>query len=358
MKILIDALIVKPGQGGIRSVAVNLARSLATIPGVTPIVLSTDEDEGTWSAFKVVSAKVGSNSPLSRYRWRRLHRDRLVRDLAVDVVLTVSPEYVPAKAALNFIMVHDIGPLVAPGLYGPLRFLRYAMTLRHGVRSADGVICVSAATRLDVVRWCGLKEAAKIFVVRNAAKPLASGNKGSARKRLLGSYALYVGAYLPHKNLDPVLRAFSQRTAGLPSHLVCVGPDYLGERRSMLGRYLGSDWLISLGFVDDAELRDLYEDAAVVVMPSLFEGFGMPIVEALSHGTPVIATRLPVFQEIAKGGVIYVDDPLSVEDWHSALMSVGTAEPLKPMNINAEYTWDTAAAEVVAVIEEVGRRGE
>ena len=79
------------------------------------------------------------------------------------------------------------------------------------------------------------------------------------------------------------------------------------------------------GFVADADLLDLYRSASAVVFPSLFEGFGLPLVEALAVGARVVATRLPVFEELAGDSVQYVADPLSVRAWRDALKTSGTA---------------------------------
>lgn len=349
MRLLVDNLLVKPEQAGIRSVSVNLTRALADSPGVDVHVVAADDVGEDWGAISAHTAvKLTRNAPIARAAWRMRHLGGLIERWRPDAVFTPAPEGGRFGRVPRFGMVHDLGPLLAPGIYGTTRFLRYAATLGPLLRGLDGVFCVSRTTQQDVVRWCGLDVAPKLHVLYNAPQPLTSyagePGKGAAER----PFVLYVGAYLPHKNVRTLLRA----TIDADLELVCVGPDYGGERAALEREFAHEPRVRWAGFVSNDELSRLYPQAAVVAFPSLFEGFGMPLVEALRAGTRVLASPLPVFRELAGDAATYVADPLDPRSWREGLSQVFQGPPPTVPAI-AQRTWDDVAIEAVAIM----RRG-
>lgn len=350
MRILVDALIMKREQAGLRSVALNLTRALASLPDAEVLVVAARGAAGEWGDAEVSHVSVGANGPLRRWLWRKSSRARMARDFGADAILTLSPEYSKTPGIPNIVMVHDLGPLLAPGLYGRVRFLRYLMTLSRTARLADAVITVSSSTRLDLLRWCGLSIAEKTFAVPIAGQLLGGEpERPAGLPRNVDDFVLYVGAHLSHKNVSSVLQAFEKGLVPKGTRFVCVGPDYGGERAAELAKYRNSGWLIDLGFVTVGQLAWLNAHANQVVFPSLFEGFGMPVVEAVAAGGRVVATRLGVLQESVGDGIQYVTDPLSPEAWGRAL----SAEPRKgkqiPLNPRL-FSWEAVAEEMLEVL--------
>lgn len=356
MRILVDALIVKREQAGLRSVALNITRALAALPDADVLVIVGQDEGGEWGDAEVYRVPVGANGPLRRWVWRRQNRRRLAHKIGADVIFTLSPEYSKTPGLPNIVMVHDIGPLLAPGIYGRVRFLRYLATLSRTVRRADAVITVSASTRLDLVRWCGLAIADKTTAVPIAGQKLVSGAvRPSGLPQGVGDFVLYVGAHLAHKNVSTVLRAFERGLVSDSTRLVCVGPDYGGERAAELAPYQNSEWLIDLGFVPVEQLAWLNAHAKQVVFPSLFEGFGMPVVEAVEAGGRVVATRLGVLEELLGGGIHYVSDPLSPESWGLALSTNhGSPAPFTPSP--RLFSWEAVAEEAFDVLHKTADR--
>lgn len=355
MRLIVDCLVVKPGQAGLRSYALAIVNAMNVRADVDLTVLASQDSASDWEqSVSVELANLSRNSAASRAIWRRLHLRKLVRRLGASAVLTVSPEWAPAGVP-TVIVVHDIGPAIAPALYGRARAARYALTLGQTVRKASSIVTVSAATKLDLIRWVGPSFKGKIHAVRNAgaSQPIAAAVDSSAVPE--GSFGLYVGAYLPHKNVEVILSMFARGADGLPEFLVCVGPDYAGEKENALAPYADAAWLVSPGFVNDAQLAALYQHADVVLYPSLFEGFGLPIVEALQHKRRVVATRLPVFEEAAGQLPEYVDDPLSVSAWERVVLS--PADHARGRSETRDATlarsWSHVADEVVEVVKGV-----
>lgn len=354
MRLVLDALVVKADQAGLRSHAVGLGRALARVDGVELTVVSASGADVSIEGAEVrnVEADLPRNGPVQRAAWRARHMARLARDEGADAIITTTPELSRPGGVPHFVFVHDLGPAMAPGIYGRTRWLRYLLTLRRTLEGATGIFAVSNATKLDIVRWVGPEVADRITVVRNAGQELPRAGELPAAIRSLGRFALYVGAFLPHKNVETILRAFRDGGAGLP--IVCVGPDYAGERETLLSRYEDPRWIVPLGFVPSEELSALYGEAQVVLFPSLFEGFGLPLLEASRHGGRVVASRLPAFEEVARGDVRFIDDPTSVEAWREATRAVvegGPRDIAGPVVVDAvEYGWDDAARSVVVSV--------
>lgn len=354
IRVLLDCLAVKREQAGIRAVAVSLGRALAANGQATVAVLTVEGVGIDWDpGVRVHQVRLRSNDPVSRLAWRRLKRDHVAGELDVDVIVTMTPEPAGSSHFPTWIVVHDLGPLLAPAYYGFVRYARYAAALREACRESHGIVCVSGTTKLHLTRWVGADIARKAVVIPNAPKDFLT-VPTSAHEPVPGGYVLYVGAFLSHKNVETVLAAFARQNVLRNERLVCAGPDYAGERRTALAPHLGAPWLDELGFVDDAILGQLYRGAGLLVFPSLFEGFGMPIYEAIRSGAPVLATRLESFEEFFGDRISYVTDPLSVDEWEREIGRLVSARRPGDGQTPArglDRTWADVANELVQALE-------
>lgn len=349
MKILIDNTVVKTGQGGVRSVATNLTTALTKLPGIEVHVISTAGEQTDWGPVESVHiAKLRNNSALQRAAWRTKNMQEVAEATRADVIFTPSPELVKVKGIASFSMIHDLGPLIAPALYGWPRFARYAATVPRLVKEASGVLCVSQTTRLDAIRWCGEASAGSLKVLTNAPQPLVAEPRRPSGVSPGEVFCLYVGAYLPHKNVRTILRGVSEGNGDIP-RLICVGPDYAGERARLEREYAKYPEITFLGFVEASELRWLYEAAHAVLMPSLFEGFGMPVLEALCLGGRVVSSPLPVYQELVGAAIEYISDPLDPSVWRRAMDKGGRSSGSLPPAVHR--TWSDVAADAIKIFE-------
>jgi glycosyltransferase involved in cell wall biosynthesis len=203
---------------------------------------------------------------------------------------------------------------------------------QYTMRRADVVVAISQYVADDLVARHGDRRADKIRVIPNAVsfERLEPGSlpAGLPTDREI---VLCVSGGYRHKNLETLVRAFARvASVRASSHLVIVGqaPDQLIGARQGAGvgalvRELALvDRVAVLGYVTDAELGALYRRASVLAMPSLFEGFGLPVVEALGLGVPVVCTRAGGLSEVARGLAIQTDDPLDPAELAAALRSV------------------------------------
>jgi glycosyltransferase involved in cell wall biosynthesis len=240
------------------------------------------------------------------------------------------------------VTVHDLAVLREPAWF-PAWSRNYGRTLMpRAVRNADRVICVSRATARDAV---GLLEVPyrKLRVIPNAIEPVFSSRPGAAP--LEPPYLLCVGTPEPRKNLPALLEAFTLvRRAGRRVRLALVGADGWGDVR------VGStEGVVAFGRVDDAELRDLYAHAEALVLPSLWEGFGLPVAEALATGCRVACSDIPALRELAGEDATYFD-PTRPEAISQGILHALT-QP-RPMPRRGT-SWDDAAASVVALWREL-----
>lgn len=334
---------IKPGQAGLRTYALRVVDALALRADVDAVVLVGAGNADTWSA-NTVRTKMDFGDPTRRLLWRRRNIPQLVRSLDVDALFVPAPEPVSVRDVPVGMVVHDIGPILAPAFYGRLRQARYLATMGHSLRSADAVFTVSESTRVDLVRWFG-----EVSLRAQVAGPrLVKGKRlgESQPVKTSGGYALYVGSMLPHKNVATIVSAFESgygdSFAGLPDMLYIVGPEYGSEVRDVLS---GAEKRVRhLGFVSDDRLAELYSGAKFLLFPSLFEGFGLPLVEALEKNIPCIASDLPVFREVAGDAVsAYVERILDPEAWRAAMRAVDG-----PGYMSCELTWDSCAEVVVS----------
>ena len=295
----------------------------------------------------------GVSSFARRAAWRERHLRRVARDVAADAVFVVAPE-LPLRGVdvPSVVVVHDVIPLEVPALDGWARWVRYRAALPRILEVADRIIAVSAATRQSLHKIVGVPMD-KCRVVHEGP-PLAP-CRVPASVPADQPYVLYVGSLLGHKNVETIVRATLDSPGG-PA-LQMVGP--LPERhRRDLERWLGgrADGPVRhRGFVEQAELEQLYGAAAALAVPSLAEGFGLPILESFARGVPVVASDLPVVREVAGDAALLVADPLDSREWSAKLERAcdpAVREGLVAAGQDrlARFSWRAAAAETYAVI--------
>ncbi len=279
----------------------------------------------------------------------------------------VLPVWGPKRTVVT---VHDLGYEYFPEAHpaGELRYLRWS-TKRHA-RVATRIIADSFATKNDLVQWYGA-DPDRIRVIYLAPdpnlKPVRDKLKLSLTIAQFGipgyaKYLLHVGAMRPRKNLDRLLEAFAivrERRPEQKLHLMLVGnlasEGYrLREKAKTMGIL---DYIRFPGYILPHQIATVYSGAAAYVLPSLFEGFGLPALEAQACETPLVCSNSSSLPEIAGDGAMYFD-PLDVEDMANAIEQVLTDADLRQTLIAhgkenlKRFSWQKTAQETLAVLEE------
>lgn len=264
----------------------------------------------------------------------------------------------PVARRHQAVFLHDAQVWDVPESYSlPFR-LAYRSLLPALARRARFLFTVShfARTRLELH---GVAPAGKATVVPNGADHMASvaADPGALERHGLraGGYFLAIGSLAPHKNLDRLIEAASARSPGAPPLVVAGAAD----NRVFAGSGLTqpSDGGVRvLGRVGDGELKALYQGAIALAFPSMTEGFGLPPVEAMSVGCPVIATTAGAVPEVC-GDAAHYADPTSPEQWTRALERLAADLALRHdlqrrgLAQAARYRWSTAAGALVDRLE-------
>ena len=245
-------------------------------------------------------------------------------------------------------VVHDLAFERFPEAYSARERALLQATTRWAVRRCPVLIAVSEATKADLVaRYHVAPERVRVVPNGGGEPPTAPPGDGVPAK----PYVLQVGRIEPRKNQLAALAAV-ERLDGVT--LVVAGPERDGRITAQLR---ASPRCSVVGRVDAAGLEALYAGAAAVVVPSLYEGFGLPVLEAMARGKPVVAARNSSLPEVGGDAAVYVDDPNDAEALAAALESAMNDPMLagKGRSRAAQFTWDRCARGVAEVVREVVR---
>jgi glycosyltransferase involved in cell wall biosynthesis len=276
--------------------------------------------------------------------------ERLAR--GCDIVHT--PDLVPPPTRRPLVLtVHDLVALEHPELHPPRSTAVQRAQLEAARDRAAVVLAVSASTAA-ALRDRGV-DAARIVVAPNGLTPLPRPDRSIVPQH---PYLLAVGSLTPRKGFETLVAAFAR--AALPDdvRLVLAGPQGWDARRVLaaIDRHDVSQRVSCTGPVSDAQLAALYEACLAVCVPSVAEGFGLPIVEAGAAGAPVLASALPVFRELDEMVALYAA-PGDAQAWAEALERITTDAALRHESAARgraaarECTWDRAAAITTAAYE-------
>jgi glycosyltransferase involved in cell wall biosynthesis len=366
MRVAIDTR--KIHDFGIGTYIRNLLRQLARIDGDTEYVLLCRE------ADLGIAAQLGPNfrsvrEPSPNYSLReQIHVPWVLRRERPDVYH--APHYVlpPAVQCRSVVTIHDCIHLMFPQ-YLPNRaayaYVRTAMWA--AARRSDRILTVSEASKRDILQLFNVKPE-KIVVVYNAIDEHFSAAPSEdhvrrirERYQLDHKFVLYVGNIKPHKNLVRLIEAFSQlRRSHDDLKLLIIGDEIskLPALRRAVHRHKLYKHVRFLGYLKDDTLTVLYRLASVFVFPSLYEGFGLPPLEAMASGTPVVTSNVSSLPEVTGDAAVLVD-PYDVDSIANGMRRVlddpQFAEELRLKGIKRarEFSWERSVEKTQRVYREV-----
>jgi len=299
-----------------------------------------------------------SVSELTGFAWR-LFRDRLDLFHATHYVIP------PLARARAVVTIHDIIHVLYPQFLPSRAALLYArVMIRRALRRADRIITVSYNSKRDLVDYFGIAPA-RVEVIYNGVAgrfrsdlPRAERDRVAAKYGLPRPYLLFLGGEKPHKNVRNVLRAFAEarRARALPHALVLAGP--MPKNRSRVEALIAAldlgQRVVRPGVVPEEDLPGLFAGAEAFLYPTLYEGFGLPVAEAMACGVPVLTSSTSALQEIA-GGYAYLVDPMDVDAIARGIVDLAT-DPGRRAEFAelgrrraADFSWDHAAEQTLKV---------
>ncbi|PJF32538.1 MAG: glycosyltransferase family 1 protein [Phototrophicales bacterium] len=262
------------------------------------------------------------------------------------------PFFFPSRAVVT---VHDLGYKHFPQAHPSKGRLYLDMTTRYSAWRAGHILADSQATADDLTRFYGTSSH-KISVVYPATESLSIGTLPD-HPALREPYFLFIGTLQPRKNIARIVEAYRQfrLTVKNPPNLVLAGAKgWLFDQSWLIGE--GIYWL---GYIDEADKGALYAHALALVFPSLYEGFGFPILEAMGCGTPVITSTTSSCPEVA-GDAALVVNPENIDELVMALHRIHDDEPFREILRQKghmqyrQFSWEAAARQVLTILEMVG----
>ena len=368
MKILIDAHVVGERETGNETYMVNLLRGLSRVNRDDEIFIAAAHPECVEPLIR--GARHSTLVPVSANPVRRLSYDlpRLASRLDADLFCVTYTGPLRVNRPMVAV-VHDVSFRRHPEWFSPRD--RVVLTLGVGstVRRAAAVVTLSEFSKREIAATCGVP-IDRIHVTPLAAGPEFTGEPGDdaavhARYGLRRPYLLAVGNLQPRKNLVRLIEAFNRLQAreGFRHDLVLVGAaKWGGAIASATDRHELSDRVKPIGYVSASDLPAIYRGAELFVYPSLYEGFGLPVLEAMACGTPVLASQGSGIPETA-GSAARLVDTESVSELADSI-----AELISHPELRAElrqqglarsrmFSWDQTATQTLDIFHRVGAGG-
>jgi glycosyltransferase involved in cell wall biosynthesis len=355
--VAVNATIVGERPTGLGVYTLNLIRSLDA-QGERLVVYTSRPElvNAPRASIERVSASLrperGAAGHLLRLLWIQTSLRWRVRRARSRLLLNLVPEGILAPSTPQVTMVHDLLPLQYPTEYP-----RQQYYFRHYVpavlRASRTVIVNSESTRRDVLRVYGVRPE-KIHVVLAGYEADRFTPDGPAGNDVSSPYALYVGNVMPHKNLLRLVDAFALVAKRLPLALVLRGSGRgphvraLRQRIDALGLGDRVDWR---PYAPPDELPALYRGARMLLLPSLYEGFGLTALEAMACGTPVVTSNVSSLPEVVGDAALLVD-PCDTESIATAMERIvgddGLAKELRERGLVRArlFSWESTARAV------------
>jgi glycosyltransferase involved in cell wall biosynthesis len=355
MKVLLDCRMAS--WSGIGRYSRGLARALARVGGVEIVQVIEEGAEPPVPDAEAVPARTHAFYPTGG-----LELGRIVSLVRPDLTHCLHvPTPLPARHPL-VVTIHDLTPLIVPGVMpSAVRRIAYRLWNARAAKAADAVIAISQATRSDVERSFPAA-VGKVSVVLEAADDLAATAPGELPPEFATdgtAFLLSMGNTKPNKDLPTLLRAFAVVREPHPDlRLLLVGREAPGFVASVLGDAPAARAITFTGHVDDPTLRALYASAAAFVFPSVYEGFGLPPLEAMMSGAPVVCSDAASLPEVV-GDAALLFPAGDAAACAAAILSVLDEPGLRARLIAAGaerarlFSWDRTAAGTVAVYRQL-----
>ena len=365
MRIAFDGTTLTPGRTGVGYYTEHLLQHLAreVVNTGDEIVVVSNKPIDTQAPLPPhVRVHDGHRFPI-RIGWMQLRAQRALEALQPDVAHFTNGMIPIGSPVATVVTVHDMSLRLYPNCH-PVRRLLLNRPLMHvAIRQASSIVTVSNSARRDLLRLHGVAPD-RVAVVHEAASPAfrpiadrAWLEDVRARYALPRQFMLYVGTIEPRKNLSRLMSAFADaRTAGIPHHLVCVGP-YGWSSRNLAGHIerLGiQDVVHFTGYVPFEHLPAIYNLGEFFAFPSLYEGFGLPVVEAMACGIPVLTSTTSSLGEIA-GDAAETIDPADTDAIADAIVRLATDADLRRdraergLQRARSFSWAQTARDMLAV---------
>jgi len=372
MRIAFDGTALRPGRTGVGYYTEHLLHHLARSAANDELIVISNRAIDTTSPLPSRVRVATPARRVPRLVWMQTLAVTALREVEADVVHFTNGMLPLMSPVPTVVTIHDMSLRLYPRYHPPRRVILNRPLVDIAARRADAIITPSESAKCDIVRFYNL-DPKRVHVVYEAAAPSFTRvhdpvELARVRQRygLAERIILYVGTIEPRKNLPTLIDAFAaRRRSGELSHqLVCVGPYGWLSRGidAQIAQSTVGDAIKFTGYVPFEDLPALYSLAEMFVYPSMYEGFGLPVVEAMACGVPVITGRTAALSEIGGGAIVEVDriEPYALgralvelagsRDRREELAGRGLARA-------ETFSWQRAAGESLEIYRETATAG-
>ena len=379
MKILIDAFGIVNETTGVGQYSLQLLSALSEIDTKNEYYICLQKKLNNHhpifnlrnkNNFTFMEDNISAIGPKKQFfYYRLLSKNRFKFDL-LHSLNSELPLYCNIKRIVTF---HDLKYLKYPYFLNKFstikaKYLKY--TMKKGAEKANKIIAVSRSTKKDIIDLLGIN-GEKIEVIYEASNIglYSPKNEGILNSDILKKYAiqkpyfLYVGEKRPHKNLEGLIKAFAiykEKYDSRNSSLVLTGKKYSTYHEYMIiAERLGvKDNLIFTGFIPEKYLKTIYSEAEALLLISFYEGFGIPILEAMECGIPVVTSNISSMPEVAGEAALLVD-PNNIQEIAEAMNNIVSSKTLRKQLIESglkrvkQFSWERTARQTLKVYNEI-----
>ncbi len=364
MRIGINGRFLVAKRTGVQRAAYNLIKTLFEMDQENEYVLFTGEDqalEWNYPNVKLVTSRLKVGENLRNHLWEQFVLPRLARKHEIDILhspANMAPLFYKGASVVH---IHDLCFVVNPQWYSYVFHTAYNFAIPRLVRRASRVITNSNNSRNDLLQFYNI-DADKVRLIYWAVDQTFGGEKfRDQRADEEGDYILYVGSLEPRKNIGNLIEAYERlrsEHADLQTKLILIGGEspLFAAVRLQIKKYHRD--VIFKGYVSDEELKRFYRQAKVVAYPSLYEGFGLPPLEAMASGAPVVTSNTSSLPEVVGDAALMVS-PYDCSQLAETLARVLHDAPLRHEMRRRGYeqirkfNWYRVARNVLAVYYEV-----
>ena len=372
MRIAFDGTTLCPKRTGVGYYTEHLLRHLVEDDHGDEVTVVSNRALDVTSPLPSRVRVAAAARAVPRLVWMQAVARRVLARLRPDVAHFTNGMMPIGSPVPTVVTIHDMSLTLFPRFHPPRRVLINRPLVYHAARRADAVITVSQSAKRDIVRLYGLAPE-RVHVVHEAAAPAFRplhdvGRLERVRRKygLADRFILYVGTIEPRKNLPLLIEAFARRrkAGDLPHQLVCAGPyGWLSaDVQRRIERLQIADAVRFTGYVPFDDLPAVYNLAELFVFPSVYEGFGLPVIEAMACGTPAVIGRVAAVAEVAGGAAEQVE--LDAGVLGDALVALGrdrdrrAALSARGLDRSRLFSWERAARETREVyVEAVNAAG-
>ena len=362
----VNASIIGESPTGLGLYATNLIRALDALRNDLRVYTSCPAGLGSLRARILPATRLarperGLRGHLMRMIWVQTALRVRVRVAGLGALLNTVPEAILGSPIPQVTVVHDLLPLFFPAEY-PRQQYYFRSFVPRVLKSSRVIVADSESTRQDIIRGYRIAPE-KVVVIYPGYDPLIYSADGLDRSHdsTADPYLLYVGNLLPHKNLLSLLDALAILCRRRRARLIIRGDGQLQYARAVRERVetLGLGDAVSFqGYAAEKALRDLYAGAACLVLPSLREGFGLPVLEAMACGTPVITSSSSSLPEVGGDAALRVDphDAIDLSDaMYRVLTDTHLREDLRERGLKwvRAFSWRRTAEQMSRLLDQV-----